>query len=95
VKPVTAKPITAKTRKPAAATKALPTYSELADLVAELTEINIAGLDHDGPGAWSFVSCFTYGPKVMPPHWQRAINAREVLIKHRIIVRQNRRHARS
>jgi hypothetical protein len=65
------------------ANSSLPTYAELADLVAELTEINIAGLDHDGPGTWSFVSCFTYGPKKMPPHWQRAIDAREALIKNK------------
>ena len=71
--------------------KPLPTYSELAELVAELTEVNIAGLDHDGPGTWSFVSCFTYGAKVMPPHWQRAIDAREALIENLAIVRQNRR----
>lgn len=70
----------------------LPTYSELAELVAELTEINIARLDLDGPGTWSFVSCFTYGANNMPPHWQRAIDAREALIENLAIVRQKRRH---
>ena len=68
-----------------------PTYAELADLVSLLTEINIAGLDNGGPGKWQFVSCFTYGAKVMPPHWQRAIDAREALIENKVIERQNRR----
>lgn len=66
---------------------ALPTYAALADLVAELTEINIANLDCQDA---RFVTCFTYGPKVMPPHWQRAIDAREALIQNRAIARQNR-----
>jgi hypothetical protein len=67
----------------------LPTYVELADLVAELTEVNVANLDHANP-EYRFVSCFTYGPRVMPPHWQRAIDAREALIQNQAIPRQNR-----
>lgn len=63
-----------------------PTYLDLAELVAELTEINIANLD----GQHRFVSCFTYGAGVMPPHWQRAIDAREALIENQMILRRDR-----
>ena len=67
----------------------VPTYAELADLVAELTEINIANVDSPHGDEHRFVSCFTYGP-VMPDHWDRAIAAREALIASRIIERQVR-----
>ena len=74
-----------KSSKPPPKHPQLPTYSELAELVAELSEIYIDNLD----GVTPHVACFTYGP-VMPAHWQRAIDAREALIANQAVPRQNR-----
>ena len=61
---------------------ALPSYQDLADLVVELTEVNISGLGGKHPR----VSCFTYGTK-MPPHWQHAIEARKALLDQHVVQR--------
>jgi hypothetical protein len=63
-----------------------PTYVELADLVCELVETNIANLD----GQWPFVSCFTYSGGDAPDHWHRALNIREALIASKLVTRQRR-----
>lgn len=59
-----------------------PTYMELAALIADLTEINIANLD---TASSRFVKCFTHGVGHMPTHWQRAIDMRQSLIEHKFI----------
>jgi len=65
-----------------------PTYQELADLVCELVETNIANLDGK---QHRFVSCFTFSGGEAPDHWHRAIAARETLIASKIIPRQIRK----
>jgi len=64
----------------------LPTYQELADLVCELVETNIANLDGHIP----FVRCFTFDASQAPDHWHRALDAREALIASKIVPRQKR-----
>ena len=64
-----------------------PTYQELAELVACLTEANIANIDH--PDA-RFVKCFTYGADRLPDHWWHALQTREALIASQIIDRRHR-----
>ena len=71
-------------RRPLLDVLALPSYQQLADLVAELTVRNVANLD--SPDS-RFVSCFTYGT-TMPDHWQKAIDLREALIVNRVVARQ-------
>ena len=72
-----------------------PTYAELAKLVVELTEINIANIDQPRTGAANaarakrFVSCFTY--RDIPEHWRRAIEAREALIANKLVKRRKAR----
>lgn len=44
----------------------LPTYQDLARMVAELVKINIANVNNPDT-SWRFVVCFTYG-KQMPDH---------------------------
>jgi hypothetical protein len=63
-----------------------PTYQELADLVCELVETNIANLD----GKYPFVSCFTFSSGEAPDHWHRAVAAREALIASKLVPRQRR-----
>jgi hypothetical protein len=65
-----------------------PSYAELADLVCELVETNIANLDGQHP----FVTCFTFGGTSAPDHWHRAIAAREVLIESKLATRQKRKY---
>lgn len=65
-----------------------PTYAELADLVCELVETNIANLD----GASPSVSCFTFGAANAPDHWHRALAAREALIASKLATRQSRKY---
>lgn len=62
----------------------LPSYQDLADLVAQLTEANIANVDTPED---RFVSCYTYGADRIPDHWWRAIEAREALIAHHVVPR--------
>lgn len=63
-----------------------PTYLELADLVCELVENNIANLDKDSP----FVRYFTFSGADAPEHWHRAIALREALIANNLVPRQYR-----
>lgn len=65
-----------------------PSYQELADLVCELVETNIANLDGKDH---RFVSCFTFSGGEAPDHWHRAIAARENLILSQIVPRQIRK----
>ena len=81
-RPVTAGKATADAQRP-------PTYQELADLVCELVETNIANVDSDG-GRGRFVKCFTYSTGRAPDHWHRAIAAREALVESRLVPRQIR-----
>jgi hypothetical protein len=69
----------------------LPSYAELADLLCELTENNIANLDGKGP----FVSCFTFSGGDAPDHWHRAIAVRESLIVNGLAKRQYRKYAKT
>jgi len=68
-----------------------PTYQELADLVCELTETNIANLDGKSP----FVRCFTFGSSNAPDHWHRAIAARKALIESKLVPRQHREYSQT
>jgi hypothetical protein len=72
--------------------KKLPTYQELAALVTELTEVNIANLERP---EYRFVSCFTYGADRIPDHWWRAIETREALIEQKIVPRGKRQTAKA
>lgn len=60
------------------------TYLELAHIVVQLVEANIANVDTPED---RFVSCFTYGAGNIPPHWIAAIKARERLIVDLMIPR--------
>ena len=66
-----------------------PTYHELADLVCERVETNVANLDSEG-GRYRFVKCFTYSGGEAPDHWHRALAAREALIENKLEARQIR-----
>ena len=68
-----------------------PTYQELADLVCELAETNIANLDGRSP----FVRCFTFGTGQAPDHWHRAIAARKALIASKLVPRQHREYSKN
>jgi hypothetical protein len=68
----------------------LPTYEELAKMVSELTELNIANLEQP---AHRFVSCFTYSTGQIPDHWWRAIQMREALLKENVVTL--RKHPRT
>jgi len=65
-----------------------PSYQELADLVCELVETNIANLDGKNH---RFVSCFTFSGGEAPDPWHRAIAAREALIDSKLVPRQVRK----
>lgn len=65
-----------------------PSYQELADLVCELVETNIANLDGK---KYRFVCCFTFSGGEAPDHWHRAIAAREALIDSKLVPRQVRK----
>ena len=64
-----------------------PTYQELADLVCELVETNIANLETERD---RFVRCFTYSGGNAPDDWHRALAAREALIENKLEARQIR-----
>ena len=83
------RPVTAGKAKATARSQRLPTYQELADLVCELVETNIANVDSEA-GRYRFVCCFTYSTGRAPDHWHRAIAAREGLIDSRLVPRQVR-----
>jgi hypothetical protein len=63
----------------------LPTYQELATLLIELTEKNIANIGSNGefPHPHTFVCCHTYG-KEIPNHWRKAIKYRHLLLQNHI-----------
>lgn len=66
----------------------VPTYTDLAQLVVDLVEMNVANIDSP---EHVFVSCYTFGNK-FPDLWLEATRFRRVLIEQNMVVPKARKY---